>query len=158
MKQPVPMKAIERLFQRLSLNYGRQFLDLWKDIPLEEIKLEWSQGLSGIDFKEIAAGLEYCLDHHKFPPTLPEFKQLCRDSKRPEVLKALPRNYSDEELQANHERLRSAASVLNHSKGPGTDWAERVFARYAHGEKLHEISVTFAEEALHRSRPVRPGA
>ena len=53
-KQPIPMKAIDRLFQRLSLNYGRLFLDMWKDIPIDQVKAEWSEGLAGYPYDDIS--------------------------------------------------------------------------------------------------------
>jgi len=111
------MKAIDRLFQRLSLNYGRLFLDMWKDIPIDQVKAEWSEGLAGYPYDDISAALNYCLDHNKFPPTLPDFKLLCKEQRRAPIMRALPRKFTEEEMKTNRGRMASiVASLANGMK------------------------------------------
>jgi hypothetical protein len=113
------MKAIDRLFQRLSLNYGRLFLDMWKDIPIAEVKVEWSEGLAGYPYDEINAALTYCLDHNTYPPTLPEFKRLCKEQRKAPVMRALPRKFTPEEMQANRNRMANIVAGLANSMKVG---------------------------------------
>lgn len=68
-------RAIDVLFARFAAQYGRQWLDLWVDVDMGAVKSEWSSGLSGIRPAQTERAMEHL---GKFPPTLPEFKALCR--------------------------------------------------------------------------------
>lgn len=57
--------------------YGKHFADLWAGQPIEAVKVVWADGLAGFSGNEIGLGLEAC-KRRKFPPTLPEFLELCR--------------------------------------------------------------------------------
>jgi hypothetical protein len=111
-RQTLPMPAIDRLFQRLSANYGKHFHELWKGIPIAEVKLEWSQELAQFSNQQLGDALAYVLENNKFPPTLPEFRILCKQHKREPVRQALPRKFTAEELQANRKRLADIMAGL----------------------------------------------
>lgn len=71
------MKWVERLFARLSGMYGAKFADLWRGCDLVSVKAIWMDDLSIFSRDEITKGVEACKTRI-FPPTLPEFMQLCR--------------------------------------------------------------------------------
>lgn len=73
----LPDAWVERLFARLTAIYGARLADLWRGADLEEVKEVWAVELADLTGEEIARGLAACRDR-KFPPTLPEFRELCR--------------------------------------------------------------------------------
>lgn len=75
--EPLPIEWIERLFERMLTYYGKRFVDQWADAPPELLKKRWAEGLATYSVDEIKRGLMR-LDQCTWPPTLPEFKQLCR--------------------------------------------------------------------------------
>jgi hypothetical protein len=61
----------------MSARFGRHFADMWGAIPADDMKAVWADDLAGFSGDEIRRGLDGCKGL-KFPPTLPEFLQLCR--------------------------------------------------------------------------------
>lgn len=57
--------------------YGRHWIELWGNLDLNDVKQAWAEDLAGYSGDEIKAGLDACKGH-KFPPSLPEFQELCR--------------------------------------------------------------------------------
>jgi hypothetical protein len=74
---PLPSAWIERLFERLASMYGNKFMDLWRGLDLEKVKMAWADDLSGFTGDEIKRGLDAC-KLSQWPPTLPEFMMFCR--------------------------------------------------------------------------------
>jgi hypothetical protein len=51
---------------------------------LTEVASTWARGLFGLQGKELAAGLERCVNiPDGWPPSLPKFKALCRPPEQP---------------------------------------------------------------------------
>lgn len=73
----LPEPWIERLFARFEAMYGARFADAWKGCDLHNVKSVWAECLGGYSREELAAGVAKCLTRD-WPPTLPEFLQLCR--------------------------------------------------------------------------------
>lgn len=71
-------KGIDRLFAELSGAYGSKFADMWSGVDAAQVKSVWVCGLGGLTGEEIAKGLELCITTKPFPPTMPEFRNLCR--------------------------------------------------------------------------------
>lgn len=79
-------KWIDRLFLRLGTIYGALWTDKWRDAPVDLVKAEWERVLSGFSMEALRGGLDHCAASLKFPPSLPEFAQACRDARpRPEA-------------------------------------------------------------------------
>jgi len=147
----LPSKAIDRLFERLSLTYGRQFSELYQAVDPNAVKALWAHELSGFanSLHRIAWALE------NLPPRCPnviEFRNLCREAPRPQAA-PLP------EPPADPERVRAElaklASVPAAQRQDPKAWAHRIMARHAHGDRLSTISVRFAREALGIPQPSR---
>ena len=73
----LPNAWVERLFERLLAMYGRKFADMWGCVEIASLKATWARALGDLSHEEIASGLTRCLDR-EWPPTLPEFRALCR--------------------------------------------------------------------------------
>lgn len=75
--EPLPMAWIEKLFEKMISIYGNKFLDMWRDIDLQSVKVTWAQELGKLSRDEIAKGANALLKQ-EWPPTLPQFIKLCR--------------------------------------------------------------------------------
>jgi hypothetical protein len=68
---------MDRLFERFAAMYGRNWIDMWASLPIADVKQAWAEDLHGYSGDELKRGLEACKGY-KFPPSLPEFQELCR--------------------------------------------------------------------------------
>jgi hypothetical protein len=114
-------RPVDRLFLMLASCYGRHWLDMW----------------AGVDINE----------GQKFPPTLPEFKNICNQMKKPEVARALPRKFTAEDQLKNHTKMQEAMAHLGGAKG-NKDWARKIIERQRRGENLPDFAIRVAHEAL----------
>jgi len=73
-------KLVERLFLRLSALYGNRFTDMWKGIDLHEVKRCWADELSAYSVQQVAQAVNG-LTEKAWPPTLPEFLEMCEGAK-----------------------------------------------------------------------------
>jgi hypothetical protein len=81
-RNSLPSEWVDRLFIRFSQMYGNKFTSqIAADIA--GTKRAWADGLYGISGFEIADGLNHCL-RSEWPPTLPEFRAMCRQPRDPE--------------------------------------------------------------------------
>lgn len=76
-------KVIDRLFARLLIRYGAQWLRMWEGIDMDAVKAEWAEELAGYATNLNAIG--YGLDHlpADFPPNIAQFKAIC--NRRPDT-------------------------------------------------------------------------
>ena len=90
---------VEHVFDRLKGQFGGKLADLWAPVlhvpaarpgdpqPLDVpniVEREWMDGLAGFRRHELERGCTACSDGRIFPPTLGEFKLLCRPCLDPE--------------------------------------------------------------------------
>lgn len=75
--QSLPESWVEKLFHRMLLTYGKKFSDQWGGADTDELIAYWSQELGSYTGAEMARGVA-ALEGRDWPPTLPEFKKLCR--------------------------------------------------------------------------------
>lgn len=152
----LPLKAVDRLFERLALTYGRQFTDLYAAADPSAVKTLWGHELSIFagSLHRIAWALE------NLPPRCPnviEFKSLCRQAPSPEA-PMLPEPKADpERLKQELAKLGDIrAKVVSESKVDHKAWARRIVARQEAGDRINPTSLRFAREAL-RSQLVSQG-
>jgi hypothetical protein len=142
------LKAVDRLFERMALTYGKQFTDMYSNLDHSSVKTMWAHELSiyANSLHRIAWALE------NLParcPNVIEFKQLCRQSPAPDV-PALP------EPKADPERLRKELSKLSEirakleaeGKVDHKAWAKRILGRHKDGININPTTLRFAKEAL----------
>lgn len=144
----LPIKAVDRLFERLGATYGEQWNRQWVNIPINDVKSAWGHELSGFagQLEAIAWGLENLPERC---PNVIEFRNLCRRAPAPE-LPRLP------EPKADPERVRRELSKLGRIKQQvltiktldSKEWARRLIARHDSGENLKPVILRFAREAL----------
>lgn len=61
----------------MLLAYGKKFTDQWAGADADELIGYWGQQLAGFTGAELKRGLDG-LEARDWPPTLPEFKRICR--------------------------------------------------------------------------------
>lgn len=73
------------MFAKLTLVYGRQFLDRWQGLDLDAVKADWARELEG--FAEHPEMLAYALQHlpPDRPPTVLQFRDIARRMPPPKV-------------------------------------------------------------------------
>ena len=87
--QPQPDRLMDRLWTRMTRIYGHRWTSSFGDGD----DGTWAMGLHDILPTEIAHGLSACVTRdHDWPPSLPEFRHLCRPEA--ETVKACQQPYS----------------------------------------------------------------
>ncbi len=79
---PLPRHWIEKMFDKMLLDYGKKFIDQWAGTDPEKLISHWAQELAGFTNDELKRGYN-ALAERDWPPTLPEFKKMCRGSVDP---------------------------------------------------------------------------
>lgn len=82
--QALPQHWVESLFKRMAFTYGARFVDQWRGIDTDGIKVEWAEKLGVLTDAELLHGVN-SLHERDWPPTLPEFLKLCRPPVDPVV-------------------------------------------------------------------------
>lgn len=79
-RQPLPAAWIDRLFARFTAFYGSQKVGtMWVDADMAEVKAVWAAQLARFEPASIADALQRLAESgNQWPPTLPEFVEMCR--------------------------------------------------------------------------------
>lgn len=75
---------VKALFEDMLLSYGKKFTDQWSSSDPEKMELHWCKHLTGFTPREFKRGLA-AMENLAWPPSLPEFKKLCRPPIDPTV-------------------------------------------------------------------------
>lgn len=148
----LPLKTVERLFDRLAATYGREWMQRWEGLDDKAVKALWGHELApyATRLHSIAWALENLPER---APNAIQFRNLCRQAPAPvEELPALP--------APNPERMKQEMAKLGHTaaKPPTRDpghhkaWAHRIVARHQAGEKITPTVLKFANEVVHPER------
>ncbi|SKC78453.1 hypothetical protein SAMN05445504_2396 [Burkholderia sp. CF099] len=128
----VPEHWITELFKRMHRMWGNTFLDKWRDVEMDGLKIEWARGLKKLSSTELKAGVDALLTL-KFPPSLPEFYGLCKQMRLHEMPKAsalTDQTKADPRVvDANVPRMREALAPLVANREPTARWAYDVLMR-----------------------------
>lgn len=146
----LPLKVVDRLFERLALTYGGEWSNKWKDVDPEAVKNLWSNELA--QFIPKLEAIAWALENlpAKCPNAI-EFKNLCRQApaKPTPVLPApkAPAEIVEKEMAA----IASQAFVKVDGSDQGWDhrrWAKALKKRHESGEKLTALQVSMYQSAL----------
>lgn len=80
----LPESWVEKLFHKMLLTYGKKFSDQWGGADTDELIAHWASELGAFNGNEIKRGIA-AMETRDWPPTLPEFKKLCRPPVDPTV-------------------------------------------------------------------------
>lgn len=121
----LPESWVDRIFDKLTLVYGHQFLSRWDGLPLESVKADWARELSR--FQQNPGALAYGLENLPAtkPPTVLEFRAICGSPNAPKVdrVLVLPTISSDAVSEGDKtvERIKRAREL--YPDCGGCDWA-----------------------------------
>lgn len=118
-RQPLPPQWVERIWERFALVYGHtRTAPMFDGADIAEVKAFWAHQLSGFSGATIGAALRALVDRaDSWPPTLPEFVQLCRQFNRPEHAQSamLPAPPVSEESRSAASAALEAISIPDES-------------------------------------------
>lgn len=90
----LPVRVIDRLFERLAATYGQQWLSLWGAVPITDVKSLWAAELAG--FTDRLEAIGHALEHlPERPPNLVQFKTLCRQAPTSDPVLPPPQGHAD---------------------------------------------------------------
>lgn len=147
---------IDRLFARFAAMYGNRFADMWAGINIDDVKKCWADELRIFSVDHVGVAIDG-LKTRNFPPTLPEFLQLCESARR-----EAPRQYAQErsgmptdaemnspECLAAKARCMATVARLGSTFGaPSNAWAHKLLKRHESGEHLPADSLRMMRNAL----------
>lgn len=107
----LPAAWVEKVFQKLSLVYGRDFLSRWEGQDLAEVQADWAHELAG--YINAPHAIKYALENlPDKPPTVLQFRATCRLAPAPSVPRLPEPALSPEQIAANVIRLRDVKAEL----------------------------------------------
>lgn len=143
----LPIAAVERLFDRLSLTYGVEFKNKWSGFPLNEVKSQWAHELYqfGDNLHAIGWALQNLPDRC---PNLMEFKSLCKQAPRPTTI-ALEASKAPTEV-VDREIAKIVAGLVKTPEATGDHkgWARRLKERHENGDILSPYQIKCYKTAL----------
>lgn len=114
----LPSEWVDRIFERLTVLFGRRFGDLYAGVDPQRLRDAWAVELAGFESQpdRIAKAL-HSLKGAQHPPTLSEFIALCRQqhSEPSAGLLSAPRGNADvarANLKKVREMLRGSVKVV----------------------------------------------
>ena len=141
----LPSKWTDKIFSKLTLVYGRDFLGRWEGMEICDIKADWSHELDGYENRPKA--IAWALDNlpPSKPPTVLEFRKLCNTlPQETTVFLAAPRASITCVMDALAKLMQKPAPIGFSSK----EWAHRILKKYDAGEMVSGHSVKCARDAL----------
>jgi hypothetical protein len=143
----LPIAAVERLFDRLSMTYGTEFTNTWTGMPLKEIKTHWAYELSQFagNLNAIGWALQNLPDRC---PNLIEFKNLCKQAPRPTTIALDAPKVPIEVVDTEISKIIASLVKTPESTGDHKRWARRLKERHGKGEKLSPYQINCYKVAL----------
>jgi hypothetical protein len=140
----LPLEWVDKLFQKLAVVYGSEFLRKYQGIDAAAIKQEWATEL-GV-FAHRPDAIRFALAHLPSDkcPSMLQFRDLCRQAPRPNTT-ALPEPKPS--VQVVDKEIAKMVEKAFTNRDPKL-WAKKLKKRHEAGEKLTMIQVKAYKEAL----------
>jgi hypothetical protein len=144
----LPLPWIDKIFSKLTLVYGRDFIGRWEGLELADVKTDWAHELAGLE--NHPDGIAFALQNMPAgrPPNVLEFKAMTLKAPRPATKQIDPPKADPAKVA---EELRKAVAAVKKPTRNYIDqkaWAKTIIARDAAGEKVRPIALRFARDAL----------
>jgi hypothetical protein len=142
----LPAAWTDKIFEKLTVTYGRDFLSRWEGMDLNAVKSDWAHELSGL-FRQ-PSSIAWALDHlPEKPPTVVQFRRIANEMPAPTEPRLEYEPAGMERIAA--ELARVAPSITRVNPVDSRDWARRLVARHESGEFIAtRAALGMARDAL----------
>lgn len=134
---PVLREVVQGIFDEMLVTYGKRFVDTWSAADPDKLVDHWTMKLAGFTRGEIKRGVA-ALESRDWPPTLVEFKKMCRPSIDPEVAY----------YEAYEQGIARDSGKPNHWSSKAIFWAWRAVGANVFREQSYTQLKTRWERAL----------
>ena len=144
----LPLPWVERIFEKLSLAYGTDFMDRWRDIDANAVKSDWGHELAA--FENAPHAIAYALANlPEKPPTVLVFKAICRRAPAMETPQLPAPNANPERIKAELAKLEPMRRAIDSNRVVDrVAWAKSILVRRDAGEKISPTVVQMAQLAV----------
>lgn len=129
---PLPASWIDSLFGRLVVRYGNAFMDQYRGLDPEAVKLDWADVLDGTRGASITYALQYLPER---PPNAMQFRNACRSAPKDDPLPAL--SAPDADPERVREIVSTLAAPVVDNRSPARRVADRLRELRDGGMKLN---------------------
>ena len=149
----LPAAWIDKIFTKLTLTYGDEFMRRYGTMPANDVKSNWAHELGG--FEKMPEAIGYALQYLPADraPTVLQFRDLCRAAPRAtELALAPPKN----EL-VSPEVIAATRAVFKPIRNTGNkDWAYALKRREETGDRLTQAQRMMWRAAIGEDQPSCP--
>jgi hypothetical protein len=117
----------------MAVTYGAAWSRMWEGIDIAAVKANWAEELDG--FRSWPEALYYGLRYLPTdrPPTVLQFRDICRKAPKNDPVPALPAPSADPRVA---EEAKAKLATLAGRRSGSREWAYLLKAREESGEKL----------------------
>lgn len=128
---PMPAHYVDRIFTRLMVRYGSEWLRKWEGVPEDAVKADWADQLAG--FERRPDCIRYALDNlPERVPGVTEFRAICNRMSEPAAPRLEAPKTNPEKVAREMAKMQQTKDAIKQAKG----WAWRLKAREESGERL----------------------
>jgi len=144
----LPLPWVERIFDKLSLAYGTDFMGRWRDIDANAVQSDWGHELAA--FENAPHAIAYALANlPEKPPTVLVFKAICRRAPALETPQLPVPNANPERIKAELAKLEPMRRAIESNRVVDRlAWAKSILVRRDAGEKISPTVVQMAQLAV----------
>lgn len=150
----LPANWVDRIFLKLSMVYGQDFMRRYEGLQVEAVKADWAHELRSFAQKPESIG--WALEHLPaggIAPTVIDFRNICARRPDPAAQAQLSKKADPEVVRMCIERLRQGGIDMPHQGGPDIRWAHKIVDRCKRGERVSAAALQMARNVIeHRSR------
>lgn len=140
----LPLPWVDRIFDKLALVYGRDFVDRWAGISIADVKTDWGHELSG--FEHHPEAIRHALQTLPMdrPPTVYQFREAAAKAPKMAALEMPLPPVDPAFVKTLMEKLTKPIEKKHGMK----EWAYRLQERHIAGEKLSRYQIHCYQTAL----------
>ena len=141
----LPMPWIDKIFMKLTLVYGRDFLNRWEGLTIGDVKTDWAHELAG--FNENPEAIAHALQNLPAdkPPNVYQFRAIARSLPSKQAMLPKPAAASPDVVAA---QLMAMVPIKKQLKVDGKEWARRIVGCADAGGIVRPYSLNLARAAL----------